>query len=112
MDCGGVVNHWRETLVQLQGPSENDEPFMNAAKFLRIYDEVVSKIPLQADADLRIEYGDAKHAALHFHVDRIEADSGTLRVLLTPPGVTCKARVRAQATPMVGTVLNAVEQCC
>ena len=113
VDCGGMVNHWRETLVQLQAPGKHDAPeFMSASKFLGIFDEVSPKIPLQADAELRVEYGDAARSALHYHVEAVKEDKGRLRVLLEAPDVTCKAKDRLKKLPLAIPVVNAVESCC
>ena len=113
VDCGGVVNHWRETLVQLQAPGRHDTPkFMSAAKFLGIFDEVSHKVPLQTNAELRVEYGDEKRPALHYHVENIKEDKGRLRVVLEAPGVTCKVKDRLKKVPLAIPGINAVESCC
>lgn len=110
VDCGGVVNHWRETVVQLQGPSKKDAPeFMTAGKFLSIYARVAPKVPIQQDAELRVEYGDAEQPAIHYHIGGIHEQGEQLHVTLTPPGVTCKANDRlAQLAPE----LNVMGGCC
>ena len=101
VDCGGVVNHWRETVVQLKEPGAKDVPtFMTAGKFLGIYARVAPKVPIQQDAALRVEYGDAEQPAVHYHIDSIQLQDEQLHVVLTAPGVTCKANDRlAMATP-------------
>src|SRR5437016_6255088 len=58
VDCGGQGNRWSETVLQLWVPEEADDDYMTAGKFIRIFDSVRAKIPLQEDVDLRIEYGD------------------------------------------------------
>jgi hypothetical protein len=42
VDCGGQVNQWQETIVQLWVPSNPSENCMTAAKFLRIFDKSVA----------------------------------------------------------------------
>ncbi len=98
MDCGGQANFWRETIVQLQGPGQKDKPeFMSTDKFLNIYNRVVASVPVRPDSEVRLEYGDALSAAIHYHVGAIAEQDGHLVIFLTPPGVTCKAADRANA---------------
>lgn len=108
VDCGGVVNHWRETVVQLRGPSQKDAPeFMTAGKFLSIYARVAPKVPIQQDAALRVEYGDTEQPAIHYHIGSIHKQGEQLHVTLTPPGVTCKANDRLAAAER-----NVMGGCC
>src|SRR5712692_8402683 len=58
VDCGGRVNHWHETIVQLWVPADADDDYMTAAKFLKIFEKVSGMIPLDLDAEIRVEYGD------------------------------------------------------
>src|SRR5436190_23945259 len=55
VDCGGQVNQWQETIVQLRVPREADEHYMTARKFLTIFDKVRGLIPLQLDTEIRVE---------------------------------------------------------
>ena len=113
VDCSGQTNFWRETVIQLQGPSRRDKPeFMSADKFLSIYDKVSGAISVHAGAEIRIEYGDAETPALHYHVGGVSEAADKLVVSLTPPGVTCKARDRLNALPLAEPVLNMAESCC
>lgn len=93
MDCGGQANFWRETVVQLMGPGPGDKPeFMPVEKFLRIYKRVAASVPVQGEAEIRFEYGDATRPAVHYHVGQVALEGRHLVVRLAPPGVTCKAR--------------------
>ena len=114
VDCGGQANFWRETIIQLQGPGKRDKPeFMSTDKFLAIYDKVSKAVNIHAEAEVRLEYGDAATPALHYHVDGVREVEDKLVVNLTPPGVTCKARDRlVNALPLAQPVLNAAEGCC
>src|SRR5438552_10629702 len=59
VDCGGQKNRWNETIVQLWVPEDSDDDrFMTAGKFLSIYDRVSGMISLDAEAEIRFEYGD------------------------------------------------------
>ncbi len=93
MDCGGQANAWRETVIQLMDgtPDEARRGFMTTQKFLGIYDRVAARVPIQADSDVRVEYGNVTTPALQFHVHAVEVGSDSVTVDLRRPGVMCKA---------------------
>ena len=99
VDCGGETNRWDETIVQLwvPAPTGEDEEYMTAGKFLRIFDKVTAMIPLQLAAETRVEYGDENFFPSLYHIDGVTAENGVTRVLLAPPSTTCKARDRRLA---------------
>jgi hypothetical protein len=97
VDCGGQKNRWNETIVQLWVPGETDDEFMSARKFLSIYDQVSGMISLDAEAEIRFEYGDENFFPSNYGVDAVIQDDTTVSVELRPPGTTCKARDRRVA---------------
>ena len=106
VDCGGQVNRWPETIVQLWVSSRADNDYMTAAKFLKIFDKVRGMIPLDLDAEIRVEYGDDNFFPSTYHVRSMTDDQTTTRVLLEPPHTTCKARDRRVET------LSTTDSCC
>ena len=104
VDCGGQVNHWRETIVQLWVPEHPDATYMTAGKFLKIFEKVSGMVPLDRDAEVRVEYGDENFFPSIYHVRGVAQERNTTRVLLEPPATTCKARDRRLA--------SASESCC
>ena len=104
VDCGGQVNHWPETIFQLWVPENADDEFMKADKFVRIYDKVRGSIPLNENAEVRIEYGDENFFPSLYSIGSISADKDALRISLQPPATTCKARERA--------IDSSAEPCC
>lgn len=94
VDCGGQTNRWDETVVQLWVPAEADDQYLTAGKFLSIFDRVTAMIPLNEEAEIRVEYGDENFFPSLYHVDAVRSESGATRVLLAPPNTTCKARDR------------------
>jgi hypothetical protein len=94
VDCGGQLNNWAETIVQLWVPPEADDDYMKAAKFLQIFDKVRGMIPLDLAAEIRVEYGDEKFFPSTYHVRSVTHDQHATHVLLVPPETTCKARDR------------------
>jgi len=106
VDCGGQTNRWPETIVQLWVPSHRANEYMTAAKFLKIFDKVCGMIPLDLDAEIRVEYGDENFFPSTYHIRSVTHGESTTRVLLEPPHTTCKARDRRVAT------LPAADSCC
>ncbi len=102
VDCGGQSNRWHETIVQLWVPPGPANVCMTAAKFLKIFDKVRGMIPLNLDAEIRVEYGDENLFPSTYHVRSVTRHENATHVLLQPPATTCRARDRraapAQAT--------------
>lgn len=109
VDCGGQVNHWSETIVQLWAPPDPDADYMTVAKFLKIFDKVRGMIPLDPDAEIRVEYGDENFFPSIYRVRSVTDDRQTTRVLLEPPETTCKARDRRVAAQQSSSVSDS---CC
>jgi hypothetical protein len=107
VDCGGQVSQWEETIVQLWVPDEADEHYMTAEKFLKILDKVRGLIPLQLDAEIRVEYGDDNFFPSTYHVSSVSENSDEIRFTLRPPATTCKARDRRITAPR-----EKAEPCC
>ena len=93
-DCGGQVNQWQETVVQLWVPEDTDGEYLGSAKFLKIFDKVSGMIPLNFEAEMRIEYGDQNFFPSIYHVRSVTREGEMTQVLLEPPATTCKARDR------------------
>lgn len=110
VDCGGQTNGWNETIVQLWVPAETDDEYMPAGKFLSIFDRVTRMIPLETEAEVRVEYGDENFSPSLYHVEAVTRESGTMRVLIAPPSTTCKARERRLAKAEAGACCEAA--CC
>ena len=112
VDCGGQTNQWNETIVQLWVPANarDDDEFMSAGKFLRIFDKVTAMIPLQREAEIRVEYGDENFFPSLYHVEGVTSEEATTRLLLVPPSATCKARDRRLAKVGAGACCEAA--CC
>jgi hypothetical protein len=94
VDCGGQLNNWTETIVQLWVPANADSNYMTAAKFLQIFHKVRGMIPLDFTAEIRVEYGDENFFPSTYHIRSVTHDQHATRVLLVPPQATCKARDR------------------
>ena len=77
-------------------PEEAEEDYMEAGKFVRIYDKVRGLVSVDENADVRIEYGDENFFPAAYHVSNVGKGEDKLRVVLEPPAMTCKARDRAR----------------
>ena len=112
VDCGGQTNRWDETIVQLWVPEGADDAdgYMTAGKFLRIFDKVTAMIPLNLEAEVRIEYGDENFFPSLYHVESVTRADGATRVLLAPPATTCKGRDRRLAEAETGACCETA--CC
>ena len=115
VDCGSQTNQWHETIVQLWVPADthDDDEYMTAGKFLRIFDKVTSMIPLQLESEIRVEYGDENFFPSLYHVEAVTGENGDTRVLLVPPATTCKARDRRLAEAEIRACCQpAAGACC
>lgn len=115
VDCGGQVNQWDETIVQLWVPANADEGYMTAAKFLKIFDKVRGMVPINLDAEIGVEYGDENFFPSTYRARSISHERDTTRVLLGPPATTCKARDRritTSMTPATSLCCTPRESCC
>jgi hypothetical protein len=81
---------------------------MTAGKFLRIFDKV---IPLQLEAEIRVEYGDESFFPSLYQVESVTSEDGATRVLLGPPATTCKARDRRLSVE-TGACCQSAAVCC
>jgi hypothetical protein len=87
---------------------------MTVAKFLKIFDKVRVMIPLDLDAEIRVESGDENFFPSTYQVCSVTSDRETTRVLLQPPETTCKARDRRIAVQKItgSCCVSARTSCC
>jgi len=104
VDCGGKTNRWNETVLQLWVPEDAEDTYMKSDKFLSIYDKVRRLVPVDEEAEIRIEYGDENFFPTAYHVSESRENKAAIRFFLEPPATTCKARDRALA--------GKAESCC
>ena len=113
VDCGGQTNQWDETVVQLWVPTNADNEYMTAGKFLKIFDKVTGMIPVQFETEIRVEYGDENFFPSLYHVEAVRSEHSMTRVILAPPNMTCKARDRRLAEVETGAGCEtAAAACC
>jgi hypothetical protein len=101
VDCGGALDRWSETVLQLVEPAAHDGTgFMRADKALDILTRTQERVALVADSEVLLEFQSADttatSAAQRFHIDRMEAVDGVLKVFTRGTSTQCKAAERSQ----------------
>ena len=94
IDCGNSLHTWKEVILQIWEPDglQPDQARMSTGKFLKIWGIVDSRIPLNQDAEIRIEYGDTQLLTSVYHVDSLNVTADGISVQMTPPRTLCKPR--------------------
>ncbi|QKJ31206.1 hypothetical protein HQ865_16065 [Mucilaginibacter mali] len=107
VDCGGVVNHWTEVIIQLWEPEgQQQERAMKVQKAISIIAVVEKALPLADDAIVKIEFGNAGFDTRQMLPNQIIVQNGELLVDLRPDTVQCKAQDRG------GSCGPAADDCC
>ncbi|RYE12333.1 MAG: hypothetical protein EOP51_31755, partial [Sphingobacteriales bacterium] len=92
VDCGGVLTKWTEVIIQLWEPGEKQqERAMKARKALSIIELVEKSLSLEADAIVKIEFGNQQFDTRQMFPGEIIAAGENLIVDLRPDAVQCKA---------------------
>jgi uncharacterized protein YbjQ (UPF0145 family) len=109
VDCGGVMNKWTEVIMQLWEPgAKQEERAMNVSKALSIIDLVEKALPLDANAIVKIEFGNSQFDTRQMYPGDIIIDDENLVVNLQADKTQCKAINRGGSC---GTT-DSGEECC
>lgn len=109
VDCGGVMNSWTEVIVQLWEPAGGqEERAMKVNKALSIINVVEKMLPLDANATVKIEFGNSEFDTRQMYPNEITVSGDNLLVDLRPDTVQCKAINRGGSC---GTTATG-EECC
>ncbi|CAN5442046.1 DUF6428 family protein [soil metagenome] len=109
VDCGGVMNKWTEVIIQLWEPgAKQQERAMKVSKALSIISLVERSLTPDADAVVKIEFGNSQFDTRQMYPGEITTDGGNLIVDLRPDVTQCKAIDRGGSC---GTT-TAGEECC
>ncbi|MCA9955327.1 MAG: hypothetical protein KC434_11445, partial [Anaerolineales bacterium] len=94
IDCGNSLHTWREVILQVWLPDEvaTDAAPMSTDKFAKIWSIVDGRIPLNQNAEIRVEYGDGERLTAVYHVDALQNTPAGLVVKMAPPRTLCKPR--------------------
>lgn len=95
VDCGGIMNKWTEVIMQLWEPGEKQANHsMKVNKALSIIAVVEKMLPLDANAIVKIEFGNSQFDTRQMFPNELLAEGDALTVKLTPDFVQCKAQTR------------------
>lgn len=109
VDCGGVMNAWTEIIIQLWEPTEQEtERAMQVKKALSIIELVESKLSLNPNGIVKIEFGNSAFDTRQMFPGEFKIDGENLILDLTPDATQCKAINRGGSC---GTTA-AGEECC
>lgn len=97
IDCGGAVDQWGESVLQLVEPSvEDGKRFMESKKALSILKKSGEKILVDKDAKVLLEYRPQNSsAARRYQVSEVMLADGQLKVLTAGSTTQCKAAASA-----------------
>lgn len=115
VDCGGALDHWTETVLQLvDTPAVDGRPFVSARKALGILQRSHAKVPLAPGSELVLEFRPTgAMAAQRYHVSDVVTDTaGSSRVVTQGARTPCKAAERSQAVCGAPSVVGAASTCC
>ncbi len=110
-DCGTRTDFWKETIIQLwESPAELDKTsYMSVSKALQILIKVNEIKPMELEAELKIEYGNANFHTAQLFIDEYEIIEDQLLIKLAVEKTDCKAREECGIPVEVNTEK---EVCC
>jgi hypothetical protein len=115
IDCGGALDHWTETVLQLvDTPPVDGRPFMSANKAWGILQRSHARLPLAPNSELVLEFRPAGAiAAQRYHVSEVVSGvAESLRVVTHGARTQCKAAARSQSVCGATAPASAPSSCC
>ncbi|HMB63472.1 MAG TPA: DUF6428 family protein [Eudoraea sp.] len=117
VDCGAGTDYWKETVVQLwESPEEiGKREYMSVNKALSILNRVDRIKPMEPDAEIKFEYGNAAFHPAQLFVNEAVVTKGSLLVRLAVVKTVCKAREECsvpEATEAAEAVCSPERNCC
>ena len=93
VDCGGAVNDWKETHIQLwESPSEiGKEYYITTDKAVAILERVHSIRPLWLETEVKVEFGNKDFHTSVLSIEDIATDTHRITIKLFPNKTVCKA---------------------
>jgi len=94
VDCGGKVNDWKETHIQLwESPTEvGKEYYITTDKAAEILERVNGIRPLWLETEVKVEFGNAEFHTSVLSIDGVISDANRLIVKLFTNETQCKAQ--------------------
>lgn len=92
VDCGGSMDTWNETIIQLLEPKTyNEEAAMSCFKAAGILNKVGKMVAYDTDAVVKFEYGNANFHTAHLPVDQVLVGDDKIIIQLSTDTTQCKA---------------------
>jgi hypothetical protein len=108
VDCGGKMNAWTESIVQLWEPTVlENERSMKVTKALSIIDLVEKILPQNPNNLVKIEFGNSKFETRQMHPQEFQITNDEIIIKLTADRTQCKAIGRGDTC---GTPIPAANQ--
>lgn len=109
VDCGGQIDFWKETIVQLwESPSEIEKrDYLTAEKALSIFEKVHKIKPMSLNSEIKFEYGNDKFHTAQLFVNDFEIHNQNLIIKLAVQKAECKASELCGVTPEKNVQENA-----
>jgi hypothetical protein len=97
IDCGGKMDQWEETVIQLVEPSGLDgERFMSSSKALSILSQSLQKIDFDQNSKIILEFKpQSSTAAQRYNLGDIYGEGNKLIVVSQGATTQCKAAIRS-----------------
>jgi len=94
VDCGGKVNEWKETHIQLwESPTEiGKEYYITTDKAVAILERVNSIRPLWLETEVKVEFGNTDFHTSVLSIEDIATDTNRVTIKLFPTKTECKAQ--------------------
>lgn len=109
VDCGGVMNHWTEVIIQLWEPQDQQQQrAMKVRKALSIIELVEKSLLLHPQAIVKIEFGNAEFDTRQMYPNQMIASGENFIIDLRPDATQCKAIERGGSCGTTSTG----EECC
>lgn len=103
IDCGGNIDEWRETHVQLLDGQLGDH--MSTSKFAAIADKSIAKVRHLGDTPLYFEFGLRNEGLRRYQITSLTPEAATVRVMLSEGRALCKPAAAAKPS-------NVSSGCC
>jgi len=98
VDCGGIMNAWREIVLQLWEPdSKNAQEVLTAEKFLQIVKTVKELMPLDGHLPVKIEFGNQQHETRQVQLKEVQIKDDELLFFAESYLPGCKALDRGES---------------
>ncbi|MCV6631515.1 MAG: DUF6428 family protein [Flavobacteriaceae bacterium] len=93
VNCGALIETWNETLIQLMDAPEQKEDSkpMTALKAMGILRKSDRILPMEPEALLKFEYGNADFHTAQMEVHSYTVQNDQLQIHLMPSATLCKA---------------------